>query len=93
MFAWFRLSITLLVYGLLARIPVILITLVAIAAGWETHHVALPKGVEPPEGAELVMATTFPQIFLWVPFTVLVGGLAGCLGALLAGKGRVASSL
>lgn len=90
MFAWFRLSLTLLVYGLLARVPVILITLIAIAFDLETHYTALPAGVGPLEGMDLVMATCMPQLMLWVPFTVLAGGLFGCLGALLSGKGRVA---
>lgn len=92
MFAWFRLSLTLLLYGVLARIPVILITLVAIAFDLETHYTALPKGVPPAEGFELAIAMSMAQVMIWIPFTVLAGGLFGCLGALLYGKGRVASS-
>jgi len=82
--AWPRLSAALLVYALLARIPVVFVTWLALANGWDTHHVKLPAGSELPEGTDLFLFLTVPQLTFWPWFTVLTGGLFGCAGALLA---------
>lgn len=83
LFAWPALFRVLLLYGLAARIPVILVTLLAVTFGWETHHVARQPGMSEMEGLELALSASLPQIGLWIPFTVLVGGLFGGFGALL----------
>ena len=80
LFAWLSLFRVLLLYGLVARIPVILVTLLAVTFGWETHHVG---GMPEMEGLELALFASLPQIGFWIPFTVLVGGLFGGFGALL----------
>ena len=83
LFAWPALFKTLLLYGLAARIPVVVITLLAVAFGWETHHVGLPPGAPEMTGLELAGFASLPQIGFWIPFTILVGGLLGGVGALL----------
>ena len=80
---WPALFRALFVYGLAAWIPVVILTLLAVLFGWETHHIGLAAGAAPMEGMALAFAASFPQIGFWIPFTVLVGGLCGGLGALL----------
>jgi hypothetical protein len=78
---WPALTRTLVEYGLLARIPVILIMLLAILAGWGTHYELgrpdLPA-LEPPLLRWLVIGVV-PQLGFWVGFTVVVGSLFGGL--------------
>lgn len=84
--AWPRLSSTLLVYALLARLPVVAITFVAVANDWGTHYEKLPPHFRLPEGMDKAMFLSMPQLVFWPVVTMLVGGLCGCLGAALAGK-------
>lgn len=92
LFSWSGLTRALFVYGLAARIPVIMITLLAVAFGWGTHHVKLAPGSPEMEGAELALYASLPQIGFWIPFTVLVGGLFGCLGGLSGRRGAASES-
>lgn len=85
--AWPRLALTLLVYGVLARIPIIVITWLAIDKGWDTHHVKLPEGTILADEAERFTYLAMPQVTFWIVFTMLFGGLFGCLGAKLGKKG------
>lgn len=85
--AWPRLAATLIVYGLLARIPVVIITYIAIDKGWNTHHVKLPEGTVLLDEAERFTFLAMPQVTVWIVFTMLLGGLCGCLGAKLGKKG------
>lgn len=76
---WPRLAWTLLLYGLGARIPVMAITWLAKDRGWNTHYTKLgPAGIEK-DMAETLASTSLAQFGLWVPFTVLAGGLVGIL--------------
>ncbi|MFN7589526.1 MAG: hypothetical protein ACK501_02630 [Planctomycetota bacterium] len=84
--AWPRLSSTLLVYALLARLPVVAVTFVAVARNWGTHYEQLAPGFQVPEGMDKATFLSMPQLVLWPVVTMLVGGLCGCLGAALAGK-------
>lgn len=79
--AWGKLAWTLLVYGVLARIPVVLITCLAVAMDWETHHTKLPAGVPDKEGMAKLVALLTPQLSVWIVFTVLVGGFFGSLAS------------
>ena len=82
--AWPRLATTLLLYGLLARIPVVVITVIAINAGdeWNTHYTKLAAGFVVAEDEKLLALLT-PQLTMWIAFTIFVGGLFGALGATL----------
>lgn len=84
--AWPKLAITLLLYGLLARIPVLIITYLAIDNGWDTHHVKLPVGTVLLDESERLAYLAMPQMTFWLIFTMLFGGLFGCLGAKLGSK-------
>lgn len=82
--AWPRLSLTLLLYALLARIPVVVVTHLAVARDWDTHHVRLPPDFALPADASKAMFLSMPQVTFWIAITMLAGGLVGCLGAALA---------
>lgn len=83
--AWPRLALTTLVYGLLARIPVIVITLLALnAEDWDTHYTKVPDGLLIPAEQSRAAFLITPQLTVWIAFTVVIGGLFGCLGAKLA---------
>lgn len=84
--AWPRLAMTMLVYAVLARIPVVVITWLAVHYGWDTHHAKTPDGLIAPPADELTMFLIMPQITAWPAFTVVVGTLCGCLGAYLGGS-------
>ena len=81
--AWPALARTLLLYGLAARIPVIVVMLLAILRGWGTHYELgrpdLPP-LEPPLLKWLVIGVV-PQLGFWVSFTVIAGSLFGGLAA------------
>ena len=83
--AWPVLARTLFAYGLAARIPVILIMLLAIMGRWGTHYELgrpdLPL-LHPPLLEWLVIGLA-PQLGFWVSFTVVAGSLFGGLAALV----------
>jgi hypothetical protein len=87
--AWPALGRTLLAYGLAARVPVMIVMLIAIFANWGTHY-----DVAPPELAETAPLLKWfyigflPQLLLWVPFTMFVGALFGGLTLLVTRRGR-----
>lgn len=84
LFAWPRLAITLCVYALLARLPVVAITWFALGQEeWDTHYTKLPAGTLLPEGVSKFSFLALPQVTFWVAITMVVGGLCGCLGAAL----------
>jgi hypothetical protein len=86
---WPALGKTLLAYGLAARIPVIIVMLVAMIANWGTHYDALPPNF-PAMGtfAKWFMAGVIPQLFAWIPFTIFSGALFGSAAVALTGKAR-----
>jgi hypothetical protein len=86
--AWPRLGQVLLVYGLAARVPVIIVMLFAIYANWGTHYdVAPPNFPEMAPFSKWLQIGLLPQLFLWVPFTMFIGALCGGL-ALLGSRSR-----
>ncbi|MCR9245736.1 MAG: hypothetical protein NXI31_11955 [bacterium] len=73
--AWF----VLMVYGFLARIPVIVIQYFALVNGWDVHFAKLPPGM--PEDNAL-FALTLAQCLLWpLGFTPIIGGICAAIGA------------
>jgi hypothetical protein len=90
---WPGLGRTLFKYGLAARIPVILVMLVAIYANWGTHYDVLPPNPTPEliamgPLARWLMIGLVPQLLLWIPFTMIVGALCGGLALLAVGRSR-----
>src|SRR5581483_7449155 len=79
---WPQLAKTLLVYGLAARIPSVIVYYLAFTHHWGTHYDAIP-----PEFASFFAGYSdvrlfinmglIPQIFLWIPITMLTGSLTG----------------
>jgi hypothetical protein len=89
---WPSLARLLWTYGLAARIPVMLVMLIAILGDWGTHY-----DVTPPDFSTLnpiikwLLIGVFPQITFWMGFTVLCGMFFGLLTAFIHGKsGRTA---
>jgi hypothetical protein len=83
----------LLAYGLAARIPVILVMLLAILGDWGTHYDVLPPGVEVEMGpwAKWFLIGVVPQLSFWMAFTVSVGALFGGVALVLAERTRAAA--
>ena len=85
---WSQLTKTLLAYGIAARVPVIIVYFLAFQGNWHTHYDAIPPNA--PQLAELSVIRKFinlallPQLFLWIPFTILVGTFFGSITGLIA---------
>jgi hypothetical protein len=79
---WPALGSTLLRYGLLARLPVVLVILLGILGDWGTHYDTPPPGL-PEMGtlARWIAIGVIPQLTLWMAVTLLVGTLFGILAA------------
>jgi len=79
-------------YGLAARIPVILVMLLAILGNWGTHYDVLPPGVvtEMSPWAKWFLIGVVPQLTLWMAFTVAVGALFGGLALVVAERRQTA---
>jgi hypothetical protein len=82
---WPKLFESLLAYGYAARIPVAIIIFFAYRGNWGTHYDAAPPDV-PVLGlvAKYVWLGFFPQLLLWVAFTILAGMLSGTTAAGIA---------
>lgn len=87
LFAWPALFRVNLVYGLLARIPVVVVTYIAVKKDWGTHYEKLgPENLRLPED-ERAFFLSLAQIGFWLGFTIIAGGLFGSLAALF-GRSR-----
>ena len=86
--AWPALGRTLFGYGLLARIPVVVVMLVAILGNWGTHYDVPPSPDFPVMGtlAKWFWIGLLPQLTIWMAFTVVIGGLFGIAAAAIAGR-------
>ncbi len=84
-FAWPALAGTNFGYGLLARLPIVVITYWAISRGWDVHHVKTRPDSTIAE-ADKAFVLSMAQMTLWIPFTILVGGFFGGIAAALTRK-------
>jgi hypothetical protein len=90
LWSWKELFMANLLYGFLARLGIILVTIPATLNSWDTHFNKAPKGhVDPTWAGALGVSTA--QVCFWIPFTVLVGGLFGSIAGLIASGRRGAS--
>jgi hypothetical protein len=90
---WPALARTLFAYGLAARLPVVLIMLLAILGNWGTHYELGPPGF--PEMAprpKWFWIGLLPQMTFWMAFTVIIGGFVGGLAALATGRREPAAT-
>lgn len=79
MYAWHELFNTLLAYALAARIPVVIIMILAMRGNWGTHYdfVGVPPAEQMPLVPRILWLAVFPQLIFWVAFTIFLGMLAG----------------
>ena len=87
MLAWPALGRTLFAYGLAARVPVVLVMLVAMLANWGTHYDVAPPDF--PQMSTLAKWFTIglaPQLSIWMAYTVVIGALCGIVAAAVAGR-------
>jgi hypothetical protein len=88
--AWPELAKTQFAYALAARIPVVVVMLLAIYGNWGTHYDVLPPDPPPDLVAAGPLGRWFmigliPQLTLWIGHTVLLGSL---VGAVVVGAGQ-----
>lgn len=86
---WPALARTLLAYGVAARVPVILVMLVAMLGNWGTHYDIAPPGF--PEMnvlAKWLLIGVLPQLTFWIWFTIAIGGIFGGIAAAVSRRGR-----
>jgi hypothetical protein len=73
-----------LAYAVAARVPVIVIMYFAIRGNWNTHYdIAPPNATFPDLMSKFFQIALLPQLFAWVPFTVVFCGLFGIVTATL----------
>lgn len=91
---WRSFGNTLIAYAFAARIPVLIVMYFAMRGSWGTHYDAVP-----PAFASAPLATRFfndaflPQMFMWIGYTVILGGIVGvALAALWYRKRRAAAA-
>ena len=85
--AWPALGRTLLAYAFAARIPVVVVMLLAILGNWGTHYDVPPSADFPAMGpwAKWFWIGLLPQMTVWIAYTVVIGALVGIgMGALVA---------
>ena len=84
---WCALGRILFYYALAARVPVILITLLAVLGDWGTHYDATPPGFpEMSAMGKFFWSGVVPQLTIWVAYTMVVGALFGGIALLVTGR-------
>ena len=89
--AWPRVALTLLVYGLLARIPVVVVTWLAVHYEWNTHHTKVPAEFNLPADADTMSFLLMPQLTFWPMLTIIFGTGCAALAARVFSKGKAKS--
>jgi hypothetical protein len=86
---WPALGRVLVGYGLAARIPVIVVMLLAILGNWGTHYDVVPPDF-PAMGAlpKWFLIGVVPQLTGWMAFTVVVGMICGGVVAAIRARRR-----
>jgi hypothetical protein len=85
-YGWPALGRRLLTYGLLSRVPVVVVMWLALHGRWGTHYdyVDSPMVRQMPFWSGFFWLAFFPQLVFWVGFTVTAGAFAGTAAALVA---------
>lgn len=79
---WPRLWKTLLTYGYLARLPVVIIMFFAFRGQWGTHYDALPPDFTSASlWAKWIWLSFFAQFVFWIGYTLVSGMLFGSIAA------------
>ena len=91
--AWPGLGRTLFAYALAARIPVVIVMLVAMLGNWGTHYdVAPPDFPAMSTLAKWFMIGVVPQLTIWIWFTIAAGAITGSIAAAVAGRRQAAAA-
>jgi hypothetical protein len=90
---WRALDNTLIAYAFAARIPVVIVMLVAMTGnggqGWGTHYdVAGPGFTAHSLAAKFFQLAFVPQMTMWIGWTVVVGAIIGGIVAAVSGRGK-----
>jgi len=90
---WRSLGNTLLAYAFAARIPVLIVMLVAMLGnggqGWGTHYDVAPPGFPSQTlAARFLHLAVFPQMTLWIGWTVVLGSIIGAIAAAIGHRGK-----
>lgn len=85
--AFRRAAVALFVYALLARVPVVIITWIALGKPeWNTHYTKIPPFFTNIAEADRASFLIMPQLAFWPGLTVVMGTAMASLGALLAAR-------
>jgi len=89
-FAWPSYWNVMLAYALAARIPVLIVMFFAMLGNWGTHYDAVePTGATfSGLAAKFIQLGLMPQLFFWIPFTVVICGFFGLIAAAIGGALR-----
>jgi len=86
---WRSLGNTLVAYAFAARIPVLIVMLIAMRAGWETHYSRIGEAFANVGFAKQYLYEAFlPQMTLWIGWTAVVGSILGTIVAAVARSGK-----
>jgi hypothetical protein len=77
--AWPELARALLLFALAQRLPILAITVLAVRGDWGTHYERLAPGSPAMSDAARTLVLCTAQLCLWLPLTLLLGGLVGVL--------------
>jgi hypothetical protein len=89
---WPPLGTILFAYAFAARIPVLIVMFVAMQAGWATHYsVVDPHFANAHFWKQYLDLAFFPQMFLWIGYTVVVGAICGTIVAAIARRSKPAA--
>ncbi len=80
---WRALVNVLFAYAFAARIPVLIVMLVAMIGKWGTHYDAIAPALANASFIQkFVYEALLPQMTMWIGYTVLLGSLTGAIAAL-----------
>ncbi|MBI3650684.1 MAG: hypothetical protein HY231_06510 [Acidobacteria bacterium] len=86
---WRKLANVLLAYALAARIPVIIVMFLAIKGNWQTHYDVAQSGFPAMDWfSKFIQIGFLPQVFLWIPFTLITGALTAGITAAIMQRGK-----
>lgn len=81
LFAWPRLFVATLGYGVLARLPVLLVQYLDVQNGWQTHYGKVHEKFASLNATGRLELLSLAQVAAWIPFTILLGTGFAALGA------------
>jgi hypothetical protein len=93
---WRSLGNSLVAYAFAARIPVLIVMLLAMRGnggrGWGTHYDVAPPNFPPHSfAAKFLYLAILPQMTWWIGWTVVLGAILGVIVAAIARRGKQAA--